>query len=32
MAKKYCEDPKTVMLCVVPANQDITNSDALVLA
>lgn len=32
MAKKYCEDPKTIILCVVAANQDLSTSDALQMA
>ena len=32
MAAKYCSDPNTVILCVVPANQDLSTSDALQMA
>lgn len=32
MAKRYCEDPKTIILCVIPANQDLSTSDGLKLA
>ena len=32
MAKKYIKDDQTIILCVIPANQDITTSDALLLA
>ncbi len=28
----YCKDPKTIILCVVPANQDLSLSDGLKLA
>lgn len=29
---RYCKDPKTIILCVVPANADITTSDGLMMA
>ena len=29
MACSYCEDERTVILCVMPANKDLTTSDAL---
>ena len=32
MTRKYCEDPRTIILCVIPANADLTTSEALVLA
>lgn len=32
MAKRYCEDPRTIILCVVPANQDMSTSDGLQMA
>lgn len=32
MAKRYCEDPSTIILCVVAANADMTTSDALLMA
>ena len=32
MAKFYCADPKTIILCVIPANQDMSTSDGLKLA
>lgn len=32
MAKRYCQDPKTIILCVIPANQDLSTSDGLKLA
>ena len=28
----YCADPKTIILCVIPANQDMATSDGLKLA
>jgi len=28
----YCKDPKTIVLCVIPANQDLSTSDGLKLA
>ena len=28
----YCKDPKTIILCVIPANQDLSTSDGLKLA
>lgn len=28
----YCKDPKTIILCVIPANQDLSLSDGLKLA
>lgn len=32
MASFYCEDERTIILCVIPANQDITTSDGLQMA
>jgi replication fork clamp-binding protein CrfC len=32
MAKRYCIDPQTLILCVIPANQDLSTSDGLKLA
>ena len=32
MAARYCKDPKTIILCVIPANQDMAVSDGLKLA
>lgn len=32
MAKRYCKDPSTIILCVIPANQDLSTSDGLKLA
>jgi hypothetical protein len=32
MAGSYCQDPKTIILCVIPANQDLAVSDGLKLA
>lgn len=32
MATRYCADPRTIILCVVPANADISTSDALMIA
>jgi dynamin 1-like protein len=32
MAGFYCKDPKTIILCVIPANQDLAISDGLKLA
>ena len=32
MCRKYGEDQRTIILCVIPANQDITTSDALKLS
>lgn len=32
MAAYYCKDPKTIILCVIPANQDLSLSDGLKLA
>lgn len=32
MAARYCKDPKTIILCVIPANQDMAISDGLKLA
>lgn len=29
MASRYCSDPLTIILCVIPANDDIGNSDGL---
>jgi len=32
MAERYCKDPRTIILTVVPANADMTNSDGLQMA
>ena len=32
MTKRYIKDPRTIILCVIPANNDISTSDALKLA
>ena len=32
MAKRYCEDPLTIILCVIAANVDIATSDGLKMA
>ena len=32
MAKRYCEDPMTIILCVIAANSDIATSDGLKMA
>jgi replication fork clamp-binding protein CrfC len=32
MATRYVADPRTIILCVVPANADISTSDALMIA
>ena len=32
MAKRYVEDPLTIILCVIPANSDIATSDGLKIA
>lgn len=32
MAARYVSDPRTIILCVVPANADMTNSDGLQMA
>ena len=29
MAVKYIREPRSIILCVIPANQDLTNSEAL---
>ena len=29
---RYAKDPRTIILCVVPANQDMSTSDAIKLA
>ena len=29
MATRYVQDPRTIILCVIPANQDMTTSDGL---
>jgi vacuolar protein sorting-associated protein 1 len=29
MANRYVSDPRTIILCVVPANADMTTSDGL---
>ena len=32
MATFYCKDEKTIILCVIPANQDLSTQDSLLLA
>jgi len=32
MAKRYIEDPRSIILCVVPANADLSTSDGLKLS
>lgn len=32
MVKKYCQNPDTLILCVIPANIDLANSEALKFA
>lgn len=32
MAGRYCADPRTIILCVIPANADMTTSDGLHMA
>ncbi len=32
MATRYCQDKRTIILCVIPANADISTSDALQMA
>ena len=32
MAGRYCGDPRTIILCVVAANADISTSDGLQMA
>ena len=32
MVKRYCADPRTVILAVVPANQDMSTSDSIMIA
>jgi len=32
MCHRYCSDPRTIILAVVPANADMTNSDGLQMA
>jgi vacuolar protein sorting-associated protein 1 len=32
MANRYVSDPRTIILCVIPANQDMTTSDGLQMA
>ena len=32
MAKRYCIDERTVILCVIPANADMATSDGLKFA
>lgn len=32
MAARYCSDERTIILCVIPANQDMSNSDGLQMA
>lgn len=32
MCSRYCSDPRTIILCVIPANQDMTIQDGLQMA
>lgn len=32
MAEHYVTDPRTIILCVIPANADLTTSEALQMA
>lgn len=32
MASRYCRDARTIILCVIPANADLTTSDGLQMA
>lgn len=32
MAARYCQDERTIILCVIPANQDMSTSDGLQMA
>ena len=32
MCIHYCKDPNTIILCVIPANQDLSTQDSIVLA
>lgn len=32
MCHRYCSDSRTIILCVVPANADMTTSDGLQMA
>jgi len=32
MAYKYISDPRTIILCVIPANTDISTSEGLLMA
>lgn len=32
MCRRYASNPRTIILCVIPANQDMSTSDALQLA
>lgn len=32
LVTEYCQSPETIILCVIPANIDLANSDALKLA
>lgn len=32
MARKYCTDARTIILCVIPANIDVSTSDGLARA
>ena len=32
MTPRYCENERTIILCVIPANQDMSTSDGLSLA
>lgn len=32
MAKRYVEDERTIILCVIPANADMSTSDGLHMA
>ena len=32
MASRYCQDSKTIILCVIPANQDLSTQDSINMA
>ena len=32
LTKKYIEDDRCIILCVIPANQDLSNSEAIQMA
>jgi len=32
MCRRYAKDPRTIILCVIPANQDMSTSDAIQMA